>query len=316
VVFALLLTNAASFGASSWIKLNKYGPSDRYRYGAAYDTANRHLLLFGGRDGPGVEYSDFWKWDGIKWREIITAIHPSNRQELAMAYDKNRKVLVLFGGWQSGSTNNFVKDTWEWNGQAWKEIVKKGPSARSTHAMAYDSKRMRVVLFGGMDNTKNLGDTWVYDRKGWRRVANSGPPGLCAPSMAYDVKNDRIVLFGGLADRNYSGETWVWNGSAWKRAAQSGPVARMGAAMDYDANSGVIVLFGGITGQYPNYAYFDDTWVWNGKTWTQLNIAGPSERANARLVYIEKTKNFFLYGGDDPQASSALRDSWLLTYKK
>jgi len=314
--FSILFASVNEVQASSWKKVNKYGPSDRYRYGAAYDSVNKVFLLFGGRDGLGTEYSDFWKWDGLKWREIVAAIRPFNRQEHTMAYDNNRKTLVLFGGWQSGSTNNYVKDTWEWDGQNWKEILKKGPSARSTHAMVYDSKRMRIVLFGGVDNTRYLGDTWVYDRKGWRRVANSGPPGLCAPSMAYDMKRDQVVLFGGLNKQKYNGETWVWSGSAWKKAALSGPLPRMGAAMDYDANSGVIVLFGGITGNWPNYAYFDDTWVWNGKKWNRLAISGPSQRANARLIYIEKTKNFFLFGGDDPQASSALRDSWIFTYKK
>jgi len=313
---SVLFASVTEVQASSWKKVNKYGPSDRYRYGAAYDSTNKFVLIFGGKDGPGDEYSDFWKWDGVKWSEIISATHPSNRQEHALIYDKDRKILVFFGGWQSGTTNSYQKDTWEWNGQSWKEILKKGPSARSTHSMVYDSKRKKIILFGGTDDKKCLGDTWTYDRKGWRRVANSGPPGLLAPSLAYDVERDQVVLFGGFNEQGYNGDTWIWNGSVWTKISQTGPLPRMGAAMDYDASSGVVVLFGGIVGYWPNYLYFDDTWVWNGKKWTQLKISGPSQRANAKIVYNEKTKNFFLFGGDDPKASSALRDSWIFTYKK
>jgi hypothetical protein len=302
--------------ASSWKKVNKYGPSDRYSYGAAYDSTNKFVLIFGGKDGPGNEYSDFWKWDGVKWSKIIAVPNPSFRQEHAMAYDSNRKVLVLFGGWQSGSTNSYKKDTWEWDGKSWKEIKKKGPSARSIHSMVYDSKRTKIVLFGGLGTNGILGDTWTYDSKGWKKVASNGPPGLYLHSMAYDAKHDLVVLFGGYSDQGYNGDTWVWDGSKWIKVSQTGPSARMGAGMDYDASSGVVVLFGGIAGYWPNYVYYADTWVWNGKKWTRLKISGPSQRAKEKMVYNEQAKNIFLFGGDDPNANSALRDSWIFTYKK
>jgi len=321
-VFFLLISLLYLFAAfpevqaSSWKKVNKYGPSDRYSYGMAYDSPNKFVLFFGGKDGSGKEYSDFWKWDGTKWSEIIAVTHPSNRQEHALAYDSNRKVLVFFGGWQSGSTNYYKKDTWEWNGTSWKEIKKKGPSARSIHSMVYDSKRKIIVLFGGLGDKGSLGDTWTYDSKGWKKVASSGPPGLFLHSMAYDALHDRVVLFGGYADQGYNGDTWVWNGSKWIKVSQTGPSPRMGAAMDYDASAGVVVLFGGFAGYWPNYVFYNDTWVWNGKKWTRLKIPGPSPRAKHKMVYAEKAKNFFLFGGEEPKTRKALRDSWIFTYKK
>ena len=65
-----------------------------------------------------------------------------------MAYDSGRGRLVLFSG--KGGEGLF-RDTWEWNGTSWGELdpADTRPSRRSTHAMAYDSVRERVVLFGG-----------------------------------------------------------------------------------------------------------------------------------------------------------------------
>jgi hypothetical protein len=40
-----------------------------------------------------------------------------------------------------------------------------------THALAYDSRRERVILFGGSDGTQTFGDTWEWDGTTWRKVA-------------------------------------------------------------------------------------------------------------------------------------------------
>src|SRR6266705_3485334 len=63
---------------------------------------------------------------------------------------------------------------------------------RYSHAMAYDTARGRVVLFGGYDGTSNLGDTWEWDGTTWTQRASSGPPG---GEMVYDAARGRVVLF-------------------------------------------------------------------------------------------------------------------------
>ncbi len=51
--------------------------------------------------------------------------------------------------------------------------------------------------------------------------------------------------------------------------------------MAYDSARGVTVLFGGL--RYPNV--FDDTWEWDGTTWTQLAIPGPPPRQRHGMAY-------------------------------
>jgi hypothetical protein len=38
------------------------------------------------------------------------------------------------------------------------------------HAMAYDSVRGRVVLYGGSDGESNLADPWEWDGRRWIRA--------------------------------------------------------------------------------------------------------------------------------------------------
>lgn len=46
---------------------------------------------------------------------------------------------------------------------------------RNAHALAYDSTRGRVVLFGGADASKVRGDTWEWDGNSWSQVSSAGP---------------------------------------------------------------------------------------------------------------------------------------------
>ena len=306
---------AGTASAAVWKKINKAGPSDRYGYGLVFDSAKKLVLLYGGRAGTGGELNDFWKWNGSAWTELDVVPVPGDRHFHAMAYDANRKKTVFFGGWKSGWGNPYQDDTWEWNGASWKEITKPGPSGREKAAMVYDSKRKRVVLFGGYDGNDRLNDTWAYTSAGWKKIAAAGPPGLLNHAMAYDAKRDRIVLFGGYSDAGYNGTTWLFNGAKWVKSAAKGPSARSSASLCFSANGNVAVLFGGRAGNWPDYTSLKDTWVWNGTRWTQLKIAGPSARSDHRMAYHSASGQVLMFGGDDPESWSALDDTWLFKYK-
>ena len=85
---------------------------------------------------------------------------------------------VLYGGF-STSGNQTLGDTWTWNGVAWSQRQPGiSPTVRSSHAMAYDRQRARVVLFGGWQNVYNnyyLGDTWEWDGTTWLLRTTTGP---------------------------------------------------------------------------------------------------------------------------------------------
>lgn len=91
----------------------------------------------------------------------------------------------------------------------------------------------------------------------------------------------------------------------WNRRAISGPSPRWGHAMAYDAARGVTVLFGGAEGSGGTVRNAE-TWEWNGTTWSQRDVSGPSARRNHAMAYDAVRGVTVLFGGninnssDDP----------------
>ncbi|MFN0133539.1 MAG: kelch repeat-containing protein [Phycisphaerales bacterium] len=139
----------------------------------------------------------------------------------------------------------------------WTNANVSGPPARSGHAMAYDSARGVVVLFGGLSGT-SLGDTWEWNGTAWSLRATTGPSPRREHTMAYDSTRGQIVLFGGLANAVRLGDTWLWDGTSW-RAASGGPPPRESAAMADDAVRQRVVLHGGFGGTPPSQSLLSDT---------------------------------------------------------
>jgi hypothetical protein len=79
-----------------------------------------------------------------------------------------------------------LADTWEWDGQAWTQVEDTGPSDRTRPALAYDSTRSRVVLFGGEGAGGPLGDTWEWDGDEWTQVADTGPSPRAGHAMCFE----------------------------------------------------------------------------------------------------------------------------------
>lgn len=138
---------------------------------------------------------------------------------------------------------------------------------RTDHVMAYDSARGVTVLFGGYAGF-SLSDTWEWDGTSWTPQSVSGPRFLhYRPAMAYDSVRGVMVLVGG--------GTWEWDGTSpeWVLRTFEGPSnngeLEWATSMAFDTSRGVSVLFG--AGRDLN-----ETWEWDGTSWTQRMVAGPS----------------------------------------
>lgn len=80
------------------------------------------------------------------------------------------------------------------------------PSARTGHAMAFDSARGVTVLFGGAASA----DTWEWNGSLWANVTPAiSPPASSSLGMVFDSARGVSVLV------NLEGQTWEWNGAAW-----------------------------------------------------------------------------------------------------
>ena len=130
-------------------------------------------------------------------------------------------------------------------------------------------------------NGSALGDTWAWTGSTWTEVASTGPQARYVSTLAYDPAVGQLVLFGGFNGSVRLGDTWEWNGTAWTEAATTGPPARADAVLAYDPATSQMVLYGGLEVAPPG-SYLQDTWNWNGSTWTELATTGPPARQSSR----------------------------------
>lgn len=103
-------------------------------------------------------------------------------------------------------------------------------------------------------------------------------------AVAWDGARQRAVLFGdGRAAmfRLPSDPVWEWDGQLWSPIVPTGaqPGARYSHAMAFDPITRRVILFGGYDGFF---TLFDDTWAWDGRTWTRL---APTTRPAGRWAH-------------------------------
>jgi cysteine-rich repeat protein len=141
----------------------------------------------------------------------------------------------------------------------------------------------------------------------WRDVTPTQLSARWGAKMVRDPVHDEIVMFGGFNSAAL-GDTWVLRAGAWeKRTPASSPEPRYGHAMAYLPNVGV-VMFGGTNGQG---IYFNGTWVWNGSSWTKLNIdpsTAPSDRSGAAMALNPQNDHLMLFGGS--HGATVYGDTW------
>jgi hypothetical protein len=248
-------------------------PSPRAFASLIYDKSTNQMILFGGlipHSPNATVLNDTWIWNGSNWIQQNPANSPSPRAAAAVSLspvahgqssnqNSNQNSngefdVVLFGG--LGPNGTTLNDTWIWNGSNWiQQNPTNSPSPRAAAAVS-----LSPVAHGQSSNqNSNQNSNGEFD----------------------------VVLFGGLSSLNLvTGElndTWIWNGSNWiqqnptnspsPRAAAAislSPVAH-GQSSNQNSNQNSngefdVVLFGGLQGANS----LNDTWTWNGKTWTRV----------------------------------------------
>jgi hypothetical protein len=198
---------------------------------------------------------------------------------------------------------------WEWTGRQWRQLdTAPGPPARTLEGAVYDTRRRRIVLYGGLGKRgleDPRGDTWEWDGRRWIDVTDPSIGTRDHFSMVYDEGRGRTVVLGGVASRGTSpgtvresqAETWEWDGRRWTRVSTDGPSQRGGAAMVYDRARKVVVMFGGISLTPGVTGRLNDTWTWDGRSWRKVSETGPAGRNGAAIVFDRRTDSVLMWGG-------------------
>ncbi|MCX6844302.1 MAG: PKD domain-containing protein, partial [candidate division WOR-3 bacterium] len=189
----------------------------------------------------------------------------------------------------------------------WVRVDTSGP--RRSAPIAYDSRRDRVVFFGGVDGQGFYDDTWEWDGQHWVRVSTQGPSPRVAGLLVYDEARGDVLMFGGYNGEGdqYLGETWVWDGVAWTQKVVSEPSSRNLCASAYDSGRQRVVLFGGTS----HWMVSNETWEWDGTQWSLRSTTGPCSRFAAVMAYDKGSGKCVLFGGITDWDGSLLHDTWV-----
>ena len=290
---------------ATWTPRRFEGLRPESRSTMAWDTARGRLVTYGSRSN--------WEWDGDHWYEIRPAgplqDWPTPRSG-TVSYDPRRQRVVLLGLVdQSGPP---TMNVWEWDGASWARRQAGDPEgdgdpgSRSGHAMAYDARRGRIVLDGGLGGQD---ETWEWDGWSWAQALpgapgpDGAPPGRREHVLVWDAERERVVLFGG--DR-----VWEWDGVAWDARSEGGVGSSpaWGGAYAWDTARNELVIF--VRTGRPG-AYVGETWVWDGEVWAQRlpedpgGDGDPVAAWDQAMVFdgVRRRTTLFRTGADDERLS-------------
>jgi len=177
---------------------------------------------------------------------------------------------------------------------AWSHIdgTADGPANFNCFARAYDSRRLRWILFGsaGIDPSSRTIEAWsltVGVQPRWSKLAFEGalPDRLAGACIAYDPLRDRIVTFGGGTGQGSTDVNVLELAGTprWRSIANLGavPHSRSSASLTFDAPRDRCLMFGGITLREtltePVITTYDDAWslrVGATATWDSVRATG------------------------------------------
>ena len=301
-------------------------PSPRLQPRMAFDEQNGVGVLFGGRGladpaiGLTVATDETWFWVQNQWSQQFPQHRPGGRSEHGMVYDSQRQRIVVFGGRRESTElrarHLYYNDTWIWQNNDWQQLeTANAPGGREMFGMAYDRDRDRIVLFGGYDNPDGrtrepLKDTWEFDGNNWVQVSTNGPE-VAKPVLVYDEARDETLMLG--IDDEFETLMYRWNADSdtWEQITGTLPTCINEGTMAYQRHNERVLAVGGVcTTETPTV---DETWEWDGSTWTKLTTNGTTRYVGAASAYDTTRGRFVRFGGT--AAFSASPDSSTHVYR-
>jgi hypothetical protein len=249
---------------------------------------------------------------------------------------------IVFGGDQSPVNTmtampprQLVDETWqvELGCGSWTKLTVTGsPGPRGGYSAAFDSKRNRVILFGGLKGADPhppaANDVWAFDvaSSTWTQLMPGGtaPKARMQSRLAYDADHDRVLLFGGTANTTglngpglvdlqelsfASSPDGSWN--QLTNGGASSPGFGWAPSMTIDTSRKLLLVFGGAK---DFLTFTNELWAFdlNANSWHKVTPTGniPTERLDARLVYDAAGDTLWTFGGHDLGVTGILNDLW------
>lgn len=285
-------------------------PSPRLQPRMAFDEQNGVGVLFGGRSledpaiGMTVASDETWLWVRDQWVQVFPAVRPIGRSEHGMVYDSRLGRIVMHGGRKEATElrgrHQYHNDTWIWQNNSWTQLeTAHAPGGRESFGMAYDRDRDRIMLYGGFNNPEirqrqPLRDTWEFDGTDWLQVATNGPE-IAKPLLVYDEARGETLMLG--TTKEFKVEMYRWNEDAarWDPITGTMPSCANEATLTYQAHNQRVLAIGGVCAES---TFSDETWEWDGSTWTKLTTTTATNRyVGSAVAYDRVHQRVVRFGG-------------------
>jgi hypothetical protein len=335
---AELLSLQLSDGAPLWVPLHALGtpPRARYAHTMVYDPVRDRMLVFGGNTS--LYYPEtVWalSLSGTPtWTQLITTgTPPPPRHGHVAVYDPVWDRMLVFGGARVDSLTNDVWALYLLDTPTWLRLTPSGdpPLARRGASGVYDSKRQRLVIFGGYQGGYRgtcLSDVWELSLVGplaWTEIVPSGtgPSPRAFHSATYDADRDEMVVYGGSDSTHpsygtagtFKSDVFALSFSGtptWSSITTSGeiPEARGWSTVVRDPVRRRDIVFAGLSSRL-----LPDLWALNRDgplAWTALPPSNPyflAGRCGASMILDSAHDRLILFGGIDG-AGFVLGDLW------
>lgn len=203
-------------GAEEWTQLTPIGgpPAARFQHNMV-SLGDGTILLYGGRNSPGIEVGDTWLYDANAdtWSDLMPATAPGNRSSFAMGFDGSQ--VLVYGGFVNF---NPLNDTWSFDVTAgdWSALIPAttNPGARAVHSGAF-FEGGTFILHSGKLNSCCIDPTagtfeWDPVASDWSEITPaSEPPARFNYGFAYIEGANKAIVFGGNLQNAGSGASIV-----------------------------------------------------------------------------------------------------------
>lgn len=223
-------------GAPVWTQLKPEGDPPALSTGraAVYDSKRNRVVLWTGRSS-GSGNGGAWALsltDPPRWTELNPSGTPPVRMSSFSAiYDPVRDRVIVFGGEIEGPST--LREVWSLSldgSPSWSELTPAGmaPLDRRGHTAIYDSKRDRMVIYGGFSRRRpsvRLDDVWALSLASTTEWTELTPIGTKTArqfhAAVYDPMRDVMTVCGG--GRADAVELSFQDTLTWRTIVPSGP---------------------------------------------------------------------------------------------
>ena len=246
----------------------------------------------------------------------VVGDQPSPRIDATLTLDPSSGRIFAFGGQEQAGSSNALY-SFSTNLRQWTKLAPAGPlpPARFGHTTIFDTKRQRVILFGGQASGF-FNDTWAYEigANRWVQLTqDEGPSRRYGHSAIYDPAQDRMIISHGFTNAGRFDDTWSLDlaTNRWRDISPGSirPLKRCLHHAVLDSKRQQMLLYGGCSSGFGPCPQ-GDLWSFDLKTerWTELKSSvTPDPRQWYATAFDESRGRMIVWGGS---GRSLLNDWW------